>query len=151
MAIEKTLILLKPDAVQRAIAGEIISRFEKKGLKIVGMKLVNVTKELAHTHYAEHKEKPFFKGLVEFITAGPTLSMVVEGDNAIAVVRRLVGATNPQNADPGTIRHDYGMVTGRNLIHASDSPASATREIALFFKKEDVIEYKLVHEKWVYE
>ncbi len=151
MAIEKTLILLKPDAVQRAIAGEIISRFEKKGLKIVGMKLVNVTKELAHTHYAEHKEKPFFKGLVEFITAGPTLSMVVEGDNAIAVVRKLVGATNPQNADPGTIRHDYGMVTGRNLIHASDSPASAVREIALFFKKEDIIEYKLVHEKWVYE
>ena len=151
MAIEKTLILLKPDAVQRAIAGEIVSRFEKKGLKLVAMKLVNVTKELAHTHYAEHTEKPFFKGLVEFITAGPTLSMVVEGDNAIAVVRKLVGATNPQNADPGTIRHDYGMVTGRNLIHASDSPASAVREIALFFKKEDIIEYKLVHEKWVYE
>ena len=151
MTVEKTLILLKPDAVQRAIAGEIVSRFEKKGLKLVAMKLVNVTKELAHTHYAEHKEKPFFKGLVEFITAGPTLSMVVEGDNAIAVVRKLVGATNPQNADPGTIRHDYGMVTGRNLIHASDSPASAAREIALFFKKEDIIEYKLVHEKWVYE
>ncbi len=151
MTVEKTLILLKPDAVQRAIAGEIISRFEKKGLKIVGMKLINVSKELAHTHYAEHKEKPFFSGLVDFITAGPTLSMVVEGDNAIAVVRRLVGATNPQNADPGTIRHDFGMVTGRNLIHASDSPASAAREIALFFKKEDIIEYKLVHEKWVYE
>jgi len=151
MAIEKTLILLKPDAVQRAIAGEIITRFEKKGLKLVGMKLINVSKELAHTHYAEHKEKPFFPGLVDFITAGPTLSMVVEGDNAIAVVRKLVGATNPQNADPGTIRHDFGMVTGRNLIHASDSPASATREIALFFKKEDIIEYKLVHETWVYE
>ncbi|VVB61173.1 Nucleoside diphosphate kinase [uncultured archaeon] len=151
MAIEKTLILLKPDAVQRGLMGEIVSRFEKKGLKAVGMKLVNVTKELAHTHYAEHKEKPFFKGLVEFITAGPTLSMVVEGDNAIAVVRKLVGATNPQNADPGTIRHDFGMVTGRNLIHASDSAASAAREIALFFKKEEIIEYKLVHEKWVYE
>ena len=151
MAVEKTLILLKPDAVQRTIMGEIISRFEKKGLKIVALKLVNVSKELAHTHYAEHKEKPFFKGLVEFITAGPTLSMVVEGDNAIAVVRRLVGATNPQNADPGTIRHDYGMVTGRNLIHASDSATSAAREIALFFKKDDIIEYKLVHEKWVYE
>lgn len=151
MTVEKTLILLKPDAVQRAIAGEIISRFEKKGLKIVGMKLINVSKELAHTHYAEHKEKPFFSGLVDFITAGPTLSMVVEGDNAIAVVRRLVGATNPQNADPGTIRHDFGMATGRNLIHASDSPASAAREISLFFKKEDIIEYKLVHEKWVYE
>ncbi len=151
MAIEKTLILLKPDAVQRGLMGEIISRFEKKGLKVVGLKLVNVTKELAHTHYAEHKEKPFFKGLVEFITAGPTLSMVVEGDNAIAVVRKLVGATNPQNADPGTIRHDFGMVTGRNLIHASDSTTSAAREIALFFKKEDIIEYKLVHETWVYE
>ncbi len=151
MAIEKTLILLKPDAVQRTIMGEIISRFEKKGLKIVGLKLINVSKELAHTHCAEHKEKPFFPGLVDFITAGPTLSMVVEGENAIAVVRRLVGATNPQNADPGTIRHDFGMVTGRNLIHASDSPASAAREIALFFKKEDIIEYKLVHEKWVYE
>ena len=151
MAVEKTLILLKPDAVQRTIMGEIISRFEKKGLKIVALKLVNVSKELAHTHYAEHKEKPFFKGLVEFITAGPTLSMVVEGDNAIAVVRRLVGATNPQNADPGTIRHDYGMVTGRNLIHASDSATSSAREIALFFKKDDIIEYKLVHEKWVYE
>lgn len=151
MTVEKTLILLKPDAVQRAIAGEIVSRFEKKGLKIVGMRLINMTKELAHTHYAEHKEKPFFKSLVEFITAGPTLSMVIEGDNAIVVVRKLVGATNPQNADPGTIRHDYGMVTGRNLIHASDSPASAAREISLFFKKEDIIEYKLVHEKWVYE
>ncbi len=151
MAAEKTLILLKPDAVQRGLIGEIVSRFEKKGLKIVGLKLVNVSKELAHTHYAEHKEKPFFKGLVDFITAGPTLSMVVEGDNAIAVVRRLAGATNPQNADPGTIRHDFGMATGRNLIHASDSPANAAREIALFFKKEDIIEYKLVHEKWVYE
>lgn len=151
MAIEKTLILLKPDAVQRGLMGEIISRFEKKGLKVVALKLVNVSKELAHTHYAEHKEKPFFKGLVDFITAGPTLSMVVEGDNAIAVVRRLVGATNPQNADPGTVRHDYGMVTGRNLIHASDSLASAAREIALFFRKEEIIEYRLVHEKWVYE
>ncbi|MBU4246528.1 MAG: nucleoside-diphosphate kinase [Nanoarchaeota archaeon] len=151
MPIEKTLILLKPDAVQRAIAGEIVSRFEKKGLKIVGMKLINVSKELAHTHYSEHKEKPFFPGLVDFITAGPTLSLVVEGDNAIAVIRRLVGATNPQNADPGTIRHDFGMVTGRNLIHASDSAASATREIALFFKKDEIIEYELVHEKWVYE
>lgn len=151
MPVEKTLILLKPDAVQRAIMGEIISRIEKKGLKVVGLKLINVSKELAHTHYAEHKEKPFFKGLVEFITAGPTLSMVVEGDNAIAVVRRLVGATNPQNADPGTIRHDYGMVTGRNLIHASDSATSSAREIALFFKKDETIEYKLVHEKWVYE
>lgn len=151
MAAEKTLVLLKPDAVQRGLVGEILSKFEKKGLKIVALKLVNVSKELAHRHYAEHKEKPFFKGLVEFITAGPTLSMVVEGENAIAAVRKLAGATNPQNADPGTIRHDYGMVTGRNLIHASDSAQSAKREIELFFKKDEIIEYKHVHEKWVYE
>lgn len=151
MAIEKTLILLKPDAVQRGLIGEIVSRFEKKGLKVVALKLINVTKELAHTHYAEHKEKPFFRGLVDFITSGPTLSMVIEGENAIAVVRKLVGKTNPQEAEPGTIRHDFGMVTGRNLIHASDSAGSASREISLFFKKDEIIEYRLVHEKWVYE
>lgn len=151
MAVEKTLILLKPDAVQRGLMGEILSRIEKKGLKVVGLRLINVTKELAHTHYMEHKEKPFFKSLVEFITSGPTLSMAIEGENAITVVRKLVGKTNPQEAEPGTIRHDFGMVVGRNLIHASDSPASAKKEVALFFKDEDIIDYRLVHEKWVYE
>jgi nucleoside-diphosphate kinase len=143
--------MLKPDAVQRGLIGEIISRFEKKGLKIVAMKMLKVDKALAEEHYAEHREKPFFQSLVDYITSGPVVAMVVEGKNAIKIVRTLVGATNPAEALPGTIRGDYGLEVGRNVIHASDSPESAEREISLFFKPDEILEYKRIDEDWLYE
>jgi len=143
--------MLKPDAVQRGLIGEIISRFEKKGLKIVAIKMLKVDKALAEEHYAEHREKPFFQSLVDYITSGPVVAMVVEGKNAIKIVRTLVGATNPAEALPGTIRGDYGLEVGRNVIHASDSPESAEREISLFFKPDEILEYKRIDEDWLYE
>ena len=148
---ERTFVMLKPDAVQRGLIGEIISRFEKKGLKIVAMKMLKVDKALAEEHYAEHREKPFFQSLVDYITSGPVVAMVVEGKNAIKIVRTLVGATNPAEALPGTIRGDYGLEVGRNVIHASDSPESAEREISLFFKPDEILEYKRIDEDWLYE
>jgi nucleoside-diphosphate kinase len=149
--VERTFVMLKPDAVQRGLIGEIISRFEKKGLKIVAMKMLKVDKALAEEHYAEHREKPFFQSLVDYITSGPVVAMVVEGKNAIKIVRTLVGATNPAEALPGTIRGDYGLEVGRNVIHASDSPESAEREISLFFKPDEILEYKRIDEDWLYE
>ncbi len=143
--------MIKPDAVQRGLIGEIISRLERKGLKIVAMKMLNVSRELAERHYAEHREKPFFESLVDYITSAPVVAMVVEGKNAVKVVRTLVGATNPQEALPGTIRGDFGMDIGRNVIHASDSLESAEREISLFFKPEEIVEYKRIDEDWLYE
>ncbi len=143
--------MIKPDAVQRGLIGEIISRLERKGLKIVAMKMLNVSRELAERHYAEHREKPFFESLVDYITSAPVVAMVVEGKNAVKVVRTLVGATNPQEALPGTIRGDFGMDIGRNVIHASDSLESAEREISLFFKPEEIVEYKRTDEDWLYE
>jgi len=143
--------MIKPDAVQRGLIGEIISRLEKKGLKIVAMKMINVSKELAEMHYAEHREKPFFQSLVDYITSAPVVAMVVEGRNAVKVVRTLVGATNPVEALPGTIRGDFGMDIGRNVIHASDSLESAEREISLFFKPEEIVEYRRIDEDWLYE
>ena len=143
--------MIKPDAVQRGLIGEIISRLERKGLKIVAMKMLNVSRELAERHYAEHREKPFFESLVSYITSAPVVAMVVEGKNAVKVVRTLVGATNPQEALPGTIRGDFGMDIGRNVIHASDSLESAEREISLFFKPEEIVEYKRIDEDWLYE
>ena len=148
---ERTFVMIKPDAVQRGLVGEIISRLEKKGLKIVAMKMINVSRELAERHYAEHREKPFFESLVSYITSAPVVAMVVEGKNAVKVVRTLVGATNPQEALPGTIRGDFGMDIGRNVIHASDSLESAEREISLFFKPEEIVEYKRIDEDWLYE
>ncbi len=148
---EKTFVMLKPDAVQRAIIGEIISRLERKGLKIVAMKMLRVDRELAERHYAEHRGKPFFEGLVSYITSSPVVAMVVEGKDAVKVVRTLVGATNPVEAQPGTIRGDYGLDVGRNVIHASDSKESAEREISLFFKPEEIFEYKRIDEGWIYE
>ncbi len=148
---ERTFVMIKPDGVQRRLIGEIISRLEKKGLKIVAMKMLNISKDLAERHYAEHKEKPFFQSLVDYITSGPVVAMVVEGKNAVKVVRTLVGATNPQEALPGTIRGDFGMDIGRNVIHASDSLESAEREISLFFKPEEIVEYKRIDEDWLYE
>ena len=142
---------MKPDAVQRRLMGKILSRFEEKGLQIVAVKLMQIDEELAKTHYGEHAEKPFFPGLVEYITSSPALAMVIEGEEAITTIRKLVGATNPLEADLGTIRGDYGMDTGRNIIHASDSPASAEREIGLFFNEDEICDYKIVDNDLIYE
>ncbi|MBS2770257.1 nucleoside-diphosphate kinase [Anoxybacteroides rupiense] len=147
---ERTFLMVKPDGVQRNLIGEIVSRFEKKGFQLVGAKLMQVSRELAEQHYAEHKERPFFGELVDFITSGPVFAMVWEGENVIATARQMMGKTNPQEAVPGTIRGDFGLTVGKNVIHGSDSPASAEREINLFFQKEELVNYsKLIHE-WVY-
>jgi nucleoside-diphosphate kinase len=133
MAVERTLVLIKPDAVERALAGEILGRFERRGLAIRAARLLTVDRTLAEEHYAEHKEKPFFGELVDFITSGPTLALVLEGDSAIPVVRTTMGATNPTDAAPGTIRGDLALAMPNNLVHGSDSPESAGREITLWF------------------
>ena len=148
---ERTLVLLKPDAVQRALVGEIVSRLERKGLRFAAMKLMRVSEELAHRHYGEHEGKPFFGELVSFITSGPVLAMIVEGENAVALVRSLMGATNPVEASPGTIRGDLGIAIGMNLIHGSDSLESAARETALFFGDGEVLEYERDVDKWITE
>lgn len=148
---ERTFVMVKPDGVQRQLAGKIIGAFERRGLKIVGLKLLRITPELAGRHYAEHRDKPFFQGLVDFITSGPVVAMVLEGKDCIAMVREMMGATDPQKAAPATIRGRYGIDIGRNLVHGSDSPASAGREIALFFKDEELLRYPLDIHKWVYE
>jgi nucleoside-diphosphate kinase len=140
-AVERTLVLVKPDGVKRGLVGEIVGRLERKGLKIVAAKLVRVTPALAERHYAEHQGKPFYPGLVAHITSGPVVALALEGRSAIAVVRLLTGATNPQTAAPGTIRGDFGLAMTPNLIHASDSPASAERELGLFFSSADFCEY----------
>ena len=142
---------MKPDAVQRRLMGKIMSRFEEKGLQIVAVKLMQIDEELAKTHYGEHADKPFFPSLVEYITSSPALAMVIEGEEAITTIRKLVGATNPLEADLGTIRGDYGMNTGRNIIHASDSPASAEREIGLFFNEDEICDYQIVDNDLIYE
>ena len=133
MALERTLVLIKPDAVERKLAGEILARFERRGLDLRAVTLVQVSRELGEEHYAEHREKPFFRELVEFITSTPTLALVLEGESAITVVRTTMGATNPTNADPGTIRGDFALAMPNNLVHGSDSPESAEREIGLWF------------------
>ena len=133
MATERTLVLVKPDGVRRGLAGEVISRLERKGLTLVAMELRNLDREAAEAHYAEHAERPFFGELVEFITGGPLVALVVEGPNAIAATRRLMGVTNPVEATPGSIRGDFALEIGQNLVHGSDSPASAVREIEIFF------------------
>jgi len=133
MAVEHTLVLIKPDAVQRQLAGEILTRFERRGLRIRAARLVTVDRGLAEEHYAEHAEKPFFGELVDFITSGPTLALVLEGESAITVVRTTMGATNPVNAAPGTVRGDLALAMPDNLVHGSDAPESAVREIALWF------------------
>ena len=146
---ERTLVLLKPDAVQRRLVGRIISRFEDKGLKIVGMKLMKVTRQLAERHYEEHREKPFFSELVSFITSSPIVAMVVEGPGAIEEVRKLMGKTNPRDAAPGTIRGDFGLSITMNLVHGSDSPASAAREIPIFFAEGEILEYSTADAPWL--
>lgn len=151
MVIERTYLMIKPDGVQRGLCGEIVSRFEKKGLKLVAMKLMTIPKATAEKHYGEHAGKKFFPSLIKYITSGPVLAMVWEGENAVQVCRNLMGKTNPQESAPGTIRGDYAMVTGVNIIHGSDSSASAEREISLFFKPEELVTYDRTMDSWIYE
>jgi nucleoside-diphosphate kinase len=139
MAVERTLILIKPDAVQRALAGEILSRFERRGLVLRAAKLTHVDSDLGQRHYAEHAEKPFFGELVEFITSAPTLALVLEGEGAVAVARETIGATNPAEAAPGTIRGDLALSMPDNLVHGSDAPETAAREIELWFSKGELV------------
>jgi len=148
---ERTFVMVKPDGVQRGLVGEVISRIERKGLKIVALKMIQVTQERAQEHYAEHREKPFFNSLIDYITSGPVVAMVVEGKEAVSVVRNLVGKTNPIEAEPGTIRGDLAMDIGRNVVHASDSLNSAEREISIFFSKDEILDYRKFDEGWVYE
>ena len=148
---EQTLVLVKPDGVQRGLVGEIIGRLERRGLKLVGMKLMQVDPALAHRHYGEHVDRPFFAGLVSFITSGPVVAMAWEANNAVEVVRSTMGVTNPANAAPGTIRGDLGVDIGRNLIHGSDSPESAERELSLFFQPEEILAYSRSSDGWIVE
>ncbi|MCB0085314.1 MAG: nucleoside-diphosphate kinase [Caldilineaceae bacterium] len=147
---EKTFIILKPDAVQRGLVGEILGRFERRGLKLVAMKFLQVSDELARKHYAVHAERPFFAGLVQYITSSPVVALVLEGTNAISVVRSMVGATRPHEAAPGTIRADFGLEVGRNLVHASDGPDTAKDEIALWFGA-DLVGWQRATDSWIYE
>ena len=148
---ERTLILVKPDGMQRGLAGEIISRLESRGLRIVGVRLLQVDEALAKRHYAEHEGKPFYDGLIEYITSSPIIAAVLEGTRAIEVVRKTMGATNPAEAEPGTIRGDLSVELGRNLIHGSDGPDSAAREIALFFDESQLFDYTRDVERWIFE
>ena len=148
---ETTLVLLKPDAVQRGLIGEIVNRLEKTGLKIAGMKLMQVSQELANEHYGEHVGKPFFEGLVSFITSGPIVVMAVQGNGAVGIVRKTMGATNPAESPPGTVRGDYGIDIGRNLVHGSDSVESAKREVALFFEESELVDYTRATDPWITE
>ncbi|BCX12574.1 MAG: nucleoside diphosphate kinase [Thermosynechococcus sp.] len=148
---ERTFVAIKPDGVQRGLVGTIIQRFEQKGYTLVGLKLMRVSRELAEQHYGEHKDKPFFPGLVNFITSGPVVAMVWEGRGVIANARKLIGATNPLNAEPGTLRGDFAVDVGRNVIHGSDSPENAEREINLWFQTQELVPWEPALTAWVYE
>lgn len=148
---ERTLIILKPDAVQRGVCGEILTRFEKKGLQIAGMKFMVIPVELAQRHYAPHQGKPFYEGLVKFMTSSPVVVLALEGKGAIEISRKMMGATFGFKAEPGTIRGDYGVSSSFNLIHGSDSPESARRELELFFKPEELIDWTPTIQSWVYD
>lgn len=148
---EKSFVMMKPDTVQRRLMGQVLSRFEEKGLQIVAAKLMHISEDLAKEHYGEHSEKPFFGGLVEYITSSAVLAMVIQGDDCISLIRKMVGATNPKEADLGTIRGDFAIDMGRNIIHASDSPQSAEREIALFFDETEIVEYEMPDTNLIYE
>jgi nucleoside-diphosphate kinase len=146
---QRTLVLIKPDGVQRGLVGEIISRLEKRGLMLIAMNYRQVDKEFAEKHYGAHVGKPFYNGLIKYITSAPLVAMVWEGTEAIKAVRQTVGSTNPLDAAPGTIRHDLALLTSRNLIHASDSTETAEKEIAFWFKKEEIFEWVRPHEDWI--
>ncbi len=148
---ERTLIIVKPDGVQRGLVGEVLSRFERRGLKLVGLKLMRLSRHLAERHYSVHQGKPFYAGLVDYITSGPVVVGVLEGPRAVAVTRATVGATNPAEAAPGTIRGDLGLEIGFNLIHASDAPDTAVREVALFFQESELAPYTRDIDRWIHE
>lgn len=148
---ERTFLAIKPDGVQRGLVGEIISRFEKKGFNLVGLKMMTVSRELAERHYDVHKDKPFFAGLVDFITSAPVVAMVWEGDGVVASARKIIGATNPLNAEPGTIRGDFGVSIGRNIIHGSDAIETAQREVSLWFSDGELSNWDPTIKPWLYE
>jgi len=147
---ERTFVMIKPDGVQRSLIGDIIGRFERRGLKLVAMKFMHVPSSLAEAHYAVHKERPFYPGLIQYITSGPVVAIVLEGPNAIAAARATMGVTNPVNAQPGTIRADYGMEIGRNLVHGSDGPETAAFEIKLWFG-DDIPSWERSDDRWILE
>ena len=144
-------MIVKPDGVQRGLIGEVIARLERRGLKLIGAKLMQVSLELAETHYGIHKGKPFYNSLIEYITSAPVMAMVWQGKNAVAAVRQTMGATNPTDAAPGSVRHDFGLDIGRNITHASDSPENGEKETALWFKPEELVDWDRTIETWIYE
>ena len=148
---ERTLVLVKPDGVQRGLVGEVISRLERRGIKLVAMKLMQVDGALARRHYGEHVDRPFFQGLVDFISSSPVVAMVWEADNSVGLVRNTMGATDPADSAPGTLRADLAVNIGRNLVHGSDSPESAEREIGLFFRPEEILSYSRNNDIWITE
>jgi nucleoside-diphosphate kinase len=149
--VERTFLMVKPDGVQRNLIGEVIRRLETKGFTLVGLKLMKVSRELAEKHYDVHKERPFFGSLVDFIISAPVVAMVWEGDGVVASARKIIGATNPLTAEPGTIRGDFGVSIGRNLIHGSDAPETAQREISLWFTSEELVAWEPASKAWLYE
>jgi nucleoside-diphosphate kinase len=149
--VERTLVLVKPDGVQRGLVGEIIARLERRGLRLVGAKFMRVSKELAEKHYAVHKGKPFYDGLIKYITSAPVMVMAWEGPSAVAAVRQTMGSTRPTEAAPGTVRHDFGLEVGRNLTHASDSAANGGDEVSLWFKKDELVDWTRSVDAWIFE
>jgi len=149
--VEKTLVLVKPDGVQRGLIGEIISRLERRGLRLTAAKFMQVSRELAETHYAIHQGKPFYDSLIAYITSAPVMAMVWEGPSAVAAVRQTMGATRPTEAAPGTVRHDFGLEVGRNLTHASDSPENGEKEVALWFREEELVSWERALDPWYFE
>jgi nucleoside-diphosphate kinase len=148
---ERSLVIIKPDAVQRGLIGEIVARYERRGLKIAAMKFEQVARATAEQHYGEHEGKPFYEGLVSYITSAPSVLMVVEGPDAVGIIRKMNGATKPSEAEPGTIRADFGLTIGRNLVHASDSVESAQREVGIFFGEGGIVDYARVIDTWIIE
>ncbi len=148
---ERTFVMVKPDGVQRGLTGEIIARLERRGLRLVGAKFMKVSQELAETHYAIHQGKPFYEGLIAYITSAPVMAMVWEGSNAVAAVRQTMGATRPTEAAPGSVRHDFGLEVGRNLTHASDSVENGKNEIALWFREEELVDWQRDVDRWIFE
>ena len=148
---ERTLVIIKPDAVQRGLIGEIVTRFERRGLRIAALKLIHIDEALARRHYAIHEGKPFYEPLIRYITSSPVVVMVLEGNDAIEIVRRTMGATNPTEATPGTIRADFGLEIGRNLVHGSDGPETAAFEVPLFFSEDEILSYGRDTDRWIFE
>src|SRR5512144_2697542 len=151
ISVERTLVMVKPDGVQRGLIGEVISRLERRGLRLVAAKFMQVSRELAERHYAVHKGKQFYDGLISYITSAPVMAMVWEGPNAVSAVRQTMGTTRPTEAAPGTLRHDFALEVGRNLTHASDEPANAEKEVALWFKPDELVEWTRDVDRWIFE